>query len=180
MIKPTKQILKACVLLATLSLTVGSVRAVSVTWNGSSSFSDASISFAGFTANELTSFTGDGYFHTHGFTTTNTLDILLDGSWTNIWSAQTLGSNTTSQYLVSILPTPISFNLGIVSGIRLTGNPNLSANFHGWTSVASEGGIDDVFTFNTVAVTSVPEGGSTALMMGLTILGFCAVRRRRA
>ena len=101
----------------------------SVTWTGPSDFDTETITFPGFVANELTSITGPGYYHNHSFSSpTFTMEVQLDGVWTQIFSDTPPSS--VSDFFVTAIPTPISFSLGTVTGIRFSVSLPVGAAYH--------------------------------------------------
>ena len=111
-----------------------------VPWTGGSNFDDETITFPGFVANELTNITGSGYYHNHGVaTTTFTIEVELDGVWTQIFS-DTVPDTDSSDHNLAGIPLPISFPSGTVTGIKITAAPPVFSAFHNF------GG--EAFTFN--------------------------------
>jgi hypothetical protein len=103
----------------------GASASTTVTWTGSSSFNDASVTFAGFTANQLTGIGGSGtYDGVFWQPTSFSLLIDLNGAWTDVldWSVAKYDNNNYS--LSSLLTSPISFSTGTVTGIKLTSAPD--------------------------------------------------------
>jgi hypothetical protein len=177
-------------------------KAVSVIW-GSEEFTgilDATsnnlfgageINFDGFLADELTSIFGGGYYHTHGsFGTVDfVMEIQLDGVWSQIWNDVTPSIVTSDNFLLEDIEGPISFALGMVSGIRLfyirsPDHPNgdcgsgcfpIGEAFH--MSPPQPAFPSTIFNFST---TVIPLPAAFPLFgTGLGILGFLGWRRRR-
>lgn len=179
----TRTFLLALCLLAA-SFATGAAKAATVTWgptgftntsgSSSSDFDSGVLSFTGFTANSLTSITGYGYLHDHSQNRTFTMDVLLDGTWTNIFSFGPSGG-TSGNIALSSLSLPITFATGIVSGLRLTVDQYVGWAFHSMNNTT--------FTFESSAAAT----GEVPLPAGLPLLasalglgaGLGAWRRRR-
>ena len=134
------------------------------------------ISFAGFQANELTSITGSGYFHSHsGAPTTADLQIRLDGNWTSLFTmTSTNGSPDATNTFALHTPASTSFALGTVDGLRFLSDIQHLNTFHGF--------FDETFTFNAVDAQATPEPASMALLAmggGLLAVGRKKLRRRQ-
>jgi hypothetical protein len=135
-----------------------------------------SITFAGFTADQLTSISGGGYSHNHGILgTVFGIDLRIDGVWQNIH----IWSHDGFDHLLSerTIGGPIAFAAGVVDGIRLTDVPIIGNAFHGMNGSYLDPG-DTVFTFD-VAQAAVPEPAQL-LIWGVVIgMSACATSRRR-
>jgi hypothetical protein len=150
---------------------------ISVPWTGPNDGDNISITFAGFTADELTSITGGGYAHNHGaLVTLFEIELRIDGIWQSIevWSQDGF------DHLLSERTSggPIAFPSGVVDGIRLNDFPTVGNAYHEMYG----GSLDPaptVFTFD-VAQAAVPEPAQFliwATIIGLTICG--TARRSR-
>jgi hypothetical protein len=98
-----------------------------VSWTGTSNFNDAWITFAPFTANELTDIYGAGEYEAccRRGPTAFTLSLRLGptNTWTSIFSWSSTGDET-QHLLGNLVPPGISFTTALVSGIMLSSNPN--------------------------------------------------------
>ena len=140
-----------------------------VAWTGPGSFNDSTIVFGGFQADTLTSVqSGGGYGHDHGSSTTYAFDVLLDGSWTNLWSQASNGTGA-AQSLSMIAPPAISFSAGLISGLRLTSNPGINQTYHSLSSLTS-------FTFDNVNPVPVP---AAIWLFGTALIGLVGFGKRR-
>lgn len=96
-----------------------------VSWTGSNNFNDASITFGAFTANELIDITGTGQYEgcCSGQTTGFSLYLRLNGVWKDVfdWSYK---PDETPRLLANLVPPTITFAPSLVSGIKLTSDPN--------------------------------------------------------
>ena len=168
---------------AALGLTIAANgHAAVVLWNpqstdvAQSDFNTATMTFAGFTANQLDSVTGGSgsgaWWHSHtGLLMTAALDLMLDGIWTNIFSSGTTSVTQIASNTVTSIPT-IGFASSTVTGIRLTGTPAQNQSFHAWATSRHHSPV--TFTFS-----SVPEPGTAALLgLGLALAGAGAARKR--
>jgi hypothetical protein len=151
---------------------------ISVPWTGPGDGDNISITFAGFTADELTSITGGGYAHNHGNPVTLfSIELRIDGVWQNIeaWFQDGL------DHLLSERTSggPIAFSSGVVDGIRLFNFPNVNDAYHSMYGSPLDP-APTVFTFNA-AQAAVPEPAQFliwATIIGLT-MGASARRSRR-
>ena len=128
----------AAVLLACAAFAVGNVdrahASTTVGWSGDDSFSTDQVTFTGFSADQLSSISGDGTYTSSSFfdlfgcgcnvavNTTFDLELRLNGVWTTVatWTLDSLSSIN-----LSSVTTPINFATSLVSGIELTATPNL-------------------------------------------------------
>ncbi len=97
----------------------------SVTWSGGTA---SSITFR-ISTNELTSITGPGYYHNHSTDRTFTMEVELDGVWTQIFS-DTVPAVDSSSHNMTDVPTPISFPLGLLTGIRFNVDAPVGSAYH--------------------------------------------------
>ena len=163
----TSRILLSLVAGAAMAFAVssGASASTTVTWDGYSSFNDDSITFAGFTANQLTSIGGPGTYDGVGYqSTTFSLLIDLNGSWADIKDWTVAKNNYSNYSLSSLLAGPISFSTGTVTGIKLTSNPDGSffdPNYNGfvsWCLFDCEHGDAETFTFTNASIGGGGEG----------------------
>lgn len=166
----------------TLLAGVKSADAATVTWGSagftgsndccgattnSNDFDEGQLLFAGFYADSLDDISGSGIWHLHGPSAhTITLDLLLDGTWVNVFT-----TTASTGSLASIL-TPINFAYALVTGIRLDGNPGSSNTFHSMNGTT--------FEFST-QVAPVPLPAALPLFGSVIagMYGFGWLRRRR-
>ncbi len=179
--------------LSALALCASSAAHASVveSWTGSNAFNNNfnTITFSGFTANQLTLITGAGTYEasTTGFpnftpvSTTFTLQLDLNNTWTTVDTWTTINTN---EQLLSNLSVPMNFSLGTVTGIKLSANPAGSFldptynnfNSFNWTDWQQE---QEQFTFNDV--TSTPLPATLPLFAGgLGFVGYLTRRRKRS
>jgi hypothetical protein len=162
--------------IAALLLSAQPALAASFVWNPQSTdtgsandFDTATQTFAPVSASALT-FTGDGYYHSHGFGTQSfegfTISALIDGISTTIYS-----SPITSFTQLSSLGT-INFAGGNVSSITLSSKAYVGNAFH---DMAGDG-----FTLNGTVSRAVPEPSTWAMMLvGFGAIGFGMRRKQR-
>lgn len=156
-----------------LLISSASVQAAPIVWapqvsdtGVGSDFDVATQTFAGVAASNIT-FAGSGYFHNHGGGQGFTISATVDGVSQTIFSSPT--GVAIDNYLLSGLGT-INFTGGTVTAITIQSTSNVGNAFHAF--------FDESFTL-AGTVSSVPEPGSWALMIGgLGIVG--ASMRRRA
>ncbi len=171
------QMLLAVVTWGVLSSTAA---ANSVNWGdqgGLNDFVSDEVNFAGFAADTLVSVTSQGYFGTNNgalYPVTMTVDLELNGSWTQIYSGLTTGTT----FLNGLLDG-ISFSYGTVTGIRASAtgqspryvpmkNWNLGPNF-----------TPTVFNFDAVnPPPQVPLPAGLPLLLS-AFVGFGIMRKRR-
>lgn len=190
-----KATLSAILVAGTVCFSLGARASTVVTWNGADSFNGTTagsggddITFAGFTANQLTLISGTGTYEastSHGSPVNTTFDLWLDlnGTWTVVDTWQT---NATTEQLLSQLSTPFDFTTSTVTGIALTATPHGSEddptfdNFYsGW--FWDDHGNGESFTFNDrsgVGQTPVPAA-LPLLASGLGMIALFARRQRR-
>ncbi len=108
------------------------------------------------------------FYHDHGRNTTVTMDILLNGVWTNVFTHANFSS---APQLIAATFGGNTFGAGIVSGVRLFSIPNINQTFHGWNT---SGATQVMFNFSS----AVPEPGTLALL-GIGLAGIGLARRRR-
>ena len=162
-----------------------------VHWSGDNSFTTDQITFAGFTANQLTSISGDGTYTSSSFfniftfsqqavDTTFNLELKLNGTWTTVatWNLDSL-----SNVNLSSVTTPINFTTGTVSGIELTASPDfLGSNYDNMNfTVFQDRHLDqeqEAFTFNNVSATPLPAT-LPLFAGGLGFVGYLTRRRRK-
>lgn len=153
-----------------LATTEAGAAIVPISWTGPDSFATASITFNGFTADSIVDITGPGAVHGHGGTAPFSMDVLLNGSFLNIFSG-TAPATPASTTLDSLVPPALTFSAGQVSGLRLTTSG--TGEFHSFSG--------EVFTFNSPGVTpptppsGVPEP-STLFLLSSCLIGFVAFR----
>lgn len=144
--------------------------AATVNWSGPGNFNAAAIMFTGFNADQLDSYSGQGWFHGHGANQTMFLDVRLNGAWTQIFSASSTDNIKTANNSLDTLISNVGFAGGFVDGIRLRSQLSVNQSFHGF-------GPRDIFTFS---VSTVPLPAALPLLAGvLGLFGFFAMRRRR-
>lgn len=174
-------------LLAFSLLTSVDAAPISINWETSSpttdtadpaNFSSGFITFAGFTANELSSYSTLGIMHNHSASTNQTidLDILLDGVWTNIFTRNLTPADGSVPSLDG-LTTPLAFPTGVVTGIRMASDPFSNQTWHLSSNIGNR--AEDIFTFNQVDPEPVPEPASIAIWSALGVAGLFGARRRR-
>lgn len=165
-----------------LSMTVpANSQAAVVVWDGTATtfdafnqfnFNNATKTLAPFTADSITSITGDGFYHNHtGTTQTVNFEIFLDGSWTTLFTT-TWPNNSFAN--INALTTPINFPSGVVSGIRFTSSPGSFQTFHFGSS------SNNFLTFNFI---QTPEPASLlawGLLTGVGLVGYRLRRRKLA
>jgi hypothetical protein len=145
-----------------------------VTWDSSARLIDgvatqhvfdvAEIYFSEFTANSLTSITGAGTWG--NYTKPNrvlAMSVRLDGVWTEIYNSGPVPASS-ALLLLSTLDTPMLFDLGVVSGLKLTTLGDVNYAFHSM--------LGTKFTFDLVATplpAALPLVGGGLGFMGLAI-----------
>lgn len=72
-----------------------------------------------------------------------------------------------------------SLDLSGTGTLQITGDPNTAGT---WTLDINGGGDGDNFNFdaNSEVISSVPDGGSTAMMLGASLSGFALLGRKKA
>lgn len=152
--------------------------ALTVTWNGatstgdgtflnSSDFDNAFITFPGFSATELVSVNGNGFYHTHTTAAeTMFLDLRLDNIWTEIFTDTTDGTETLAAVIANVV-----FPTANVDGIRLRSLTGQNATFH-----AMDG---DQFIFNGISQVPLPPTLPLLLsaLASLALFGWSRGRR---
>lgn len=96
-----------------------------VTWDGSDGFNDSTITFAPFAANQLSDILGTGQYEAccrYGVTNF-ALKLQLDGAWTTVKTWTSTGDEH-PHLLGDLVPAVINFTTSLVSGIKLTSDPN--------------------------------------------------------
>jgi hypothetical protein len=136
-------------------------------------FDSGQITFTGFQANELRDVFGLGQYHNHSGTKTFTMELRLDGVWTPVWT-DTISSSSNIDRLMDDITTPISFPLGVVSGIWLHATLTGQA-FH---LNLGGSGTGTHFNFNTVAAVPIPAA-LPLFASGLIGLALLAWRRKQ-
>lgn len=166
----------------------GQSQAVTVTWQSesfsgisgvanNSNFDSGQINFTGFQADTLSDIFGSGIYHNHGLTRTFTIDIVLDGVLTNIFTDSISGSNQDRS--LDLISTPISFALGTVTGIRLATNGPVGQAWHLLANRNGTTGTTTNFVFENNGVAPVPLPAALPMFLaGLLGLGFIARRRK--
>lgn len=153
--------------------------ASALTWNGSNSFNDASITFAGVSASQV-SITGNGTYEGSLFWPIPTL-FSMSLQWGNQWhvvDAWAVIGQDENPTALSTRGTITGFGLHTITGIMFSsipnGVPNSDKNYNGMTGL----------NFNFAL--AVPEPGSTPLPAALPLMatvlfgaGAAAWRRRR-
>ena len=164
-----------------------------ISWNGSDSFNGTTvgsgdrITFAGFTANQLTLITGNGTYEasTHngnGVTTTFNLFLDLNGTWTSV---DTWTTSDAHEQLLSGLSMPVNFASSTVTGIALTASPAGSDDdpsfdsFKNWGDDDEGGNNPEKFTFNSITATPLPAT-LPLFAGGLGFVGYLTRRRKKA
>ncbi|MGV6826544.1 MAG: IPTL-CTERM sorting domain-containing protein [bacterium] len=111
---------------------------------------------------------GSGYYHNHSEdSAVHSLDVLLNGSWTPIFTHVAPGNED-----ISAISTPIDFAAGTVTGVRFTVDTEISQGYHSVDSAMS-------FTFNTVQpVPTMSEWALIILAMSVAGVGVYSQRRR--
>jgi hypothetical protein len=186
----------AAVLLACAAFAVANVdhahASTTVGWNGDDSFSTDQVTFTGFSADQLSSISGDGTYTSSSFfdlfgcgcnvpvNTTFDLELRLNGVWTTVatWTLDSLSSIN-----LSSVTTPINFATSLVSGIELTATPNLLGDNYNDMDFLTFGrnGIqsnEEDFTFNTVSSTPLPAA-LPLFAGGLGMIGLIGRRKKR-
>ena len=167
-----------------IGLVSGQVQASTVNWgaeSGPDSFVTATINFTGFNADTLVSVSGGNanYNTVNGalFPVTFTLDVLLGGVWTNIFTDTTTGTSFLSNEISNV-----SFAFGEVTGLRGTGTGQ-SPGFDPLQNWALGGNFPPtVFNFDAInpPISAVPLPAALPLFgTGLAAMGFIGWRRKR-
>ena len=185
----------ASVLVACAALAIGAANQAQastvVNWSGDNNFTTDQITFAGFTANQLTSISGDGTYTSSSFfnfitfqeqavDTTFNLELKLNGTWTTVatWTLDSL-----SNVNLSSVTTPINFTTSTVSGIELTASPDFfGSNYDNMNfTVFQDRHLDqeqEAFTFNNVSATPLPAT-LPLFAGGLGFVGYLTRRRKK-
>ena len=116
---------------------------------------------------------GPGYTHDHSKAASATVEVLLNGVWTLVFTAPV--SNGTD-ILLSSFPVPLpSFAPGQVSGVRLSSTQFIGNAFHqvqGTMQFSLAGGA-------SVVVPTLSDHGVLALILGLMLAGLLVMRGRQ-
>lgn len=165
----------AVLFLVLLVASKASASPITVSWTGNASFDDEAITFTPFTADTLVSIhdsNSKAFVHTHyqSQNVTWAMDILLNGSWTNLLSGVLIPF---SEQQLADAGWTATFVQGQVSGLRFTSDPNNlagNASYHGF-------GPETTFVFDT-QLQPVPEPASVVLLGLGAMFGMCLIRRR--
>lgn len=169
----------------TLALAVGlmstQAEANTVDWGvegGPNTFDSATITFGPFIADTLVDVSGIAYFGTNNGTlypVTFNLDILLNGTWTNIFSGLTTGT----AYLDPTI-AGISFDYGTVSGLRAEATGQMPGYLPMANWAVGAAFAPTLFNFDTIGSppSTVPLPAGLPLL--LAALGLFGLLRRHA
>jgi hypothetical protein len=151
-----------------------------VTWNYSSAhiidgnalssaFDIAELYFPAVTANSLTSISGPGYYQNRSTPDrVFSMSVLLDGTWTEIYTSGRVPGGVSVTVLLSSLDTPMLFQPGVITGLKLTTKGDVNYAYQKMNGTQ--------FTFDFISTplpAALPLFGS-----GLAVIGFLRWRRR--
>ncbi len=122
--------------LAVLPLASQAEASTVVTWDSPApdAFNSGRFTFAGFTANALTSIAGPGFYQDGGENRTFSMELQLDGAWTVIGSSEPSFGSFAHEFLSGI-DGPNFFTTALVTGIGFFVNEDV-VNFASTTSLA--------------------------------------------
>ena len=139
-------------------------------------FDNASITFAAIQAGSVTITESDGFFGDHGTNDGNvfSLQLLLDGTWTTIWSqVGDCGVGNCDQAITSIT-TPISFTSASVTGIQFLSSTGIYWAYH---HIASDwNGNGRTTSFEFISPVPVP---AAVWLFGTAMIGLVGFGKRR-
>jgi hypothetical protein len=175
---------KVCGAVAVLvfSASVASAAPITIAWAPQSvvgvdgtDFNAATMLFPGFASDSLVSITDavelGANVHSHGAVVGYSMDLLLDGVWTTLFSGSV---NSLGEFAFANTGLSATFTPGIVTGLRFTSSPPQDYSFHDFNGAE--------FAFNTREdLAPVPEPASLLLLgSGLTGALVRARKRRKA
>jgi len=192
-----RQIVSVLIFVGAFALSGHAPASTTVEWTGDEFFDSETINFAGFEASSLDAIYDGSLFwgfasatyRDWGSIATFTLDLELAGSWTNIWTEVSDGSNTINALSNILSGGPISFSQGMVTGIRLGSTPIQFPPDYKWVLDDNNipcdkdwcQGIDEAvsFTFGNEAPNPVPVPAAIWLF-GSALIGLVGFGKRKA
>lgn len=136
----------------------------------SKNFDIAELYFPAITANSLTSISGPGYYQNRSTPDrVYSMSVLLDGTWTEIYSSGRVPGGISVTVLLSTLDMPMLFQPGVITGLKLSTKGDVNYAYQKMNGTQ--------FTFDFI---STPLPAALPLFGGgLAVIGLLRWRRRR-